>query len=101
MKRKMIWLVLVTMLLALIASAGVVRAQESANYDLTLNSLAGGMQSSEVMTSTAYTLVANFGPMVRISTTNANYELCTGFVCQSDKGFFQIWLPSMDKSDQD
>ena len=101
MKRKMIWLVLVTMLLALIAGAGVVQAQESANYDLTLNSLAGGMQSGAVMTSTTYTLVTNFGPTVRVSISNANYELCTGFVCQSDKGFFQMRLPSLNKSDQD
>lgn len=101
MRRFTLWLVLVTILLALITTAGVVQAQESANYDLSLNSLAGGNHGGKVLTSTSYTLVSNFGTAVRVSVTNANYELCTGFVCQSDKGFFQIRLPTLDKSDQD
>jgi hypothetical protein len=101
MRRKLLWLTLVTLLIALLAGVGVVQAQESPSYDLSLNSLAGGMQGGKTLTSASYTLVVNMGSVIQVSSTSAGYELCSGFVCQSDKSFFQMRLPTLNKSSGD
>ena len=101
LRRKMAWLTLVALLLALLVGVGVAQAQKSANYNLTLNSLAGGNRGGGTMTSASYTLVVSSGTLVRVSTTSPGYELCSGFVCQSNHGFFQVRLPSLNKSATD
>lgn len=98
MRRKLVWLTLITLLLTLLFGVGVVQAQESANYNLMLNSWAGGNSGGSTLTSASYTLVVSTGTHVQVSSTSAGYELCSGFICQSDKGFFQIRLPTLNKS---
>ena len=98
MRRKYVWLALITLLLTLLIGVGVVQAQASANYNMTLNSWAGGNYGGSTLTSASYSLVVSTGTHIQVSSTSAGYELCSGFSCQADKGFFQMRLPALDKS---
>lgn len=98
MRRKVIWLALVAILLTLLIGAGVAQAQELANYNLTLNSLAGGNYGGTTLTSASYTMVVSNGTMIKVSASGAKYSLCSGFICQSDASYFQMHIPSVAKS---
>ncbi len=100
-QRKIAWLTLIALLLTLLVGVGAVQAQKSANYNLALNSLAGGNRGGTMMSSASYTLVVSSGTSIKVSTTSPGYELCTGFVCQSNSTFFQMRLPTLSKSPTD
>lgn len=101
LRRKVAWLTLIAILLTLLVGVGAVQAQKSANYNLTLNSLAGGNRGGGTMSSASYTLVVSNGTLVQVSTTSPGYELCSGFVCQSNQSFFQMRMPALTKSATD
>ena len=96
LKRKIVWLALVSLLLTLLV-AGAVQAQESQNFNATLNSLAGGGYGGGTMESASYKLVVSTGTHIQVSSTSAGYELCSGFICQSNHGFFQMRIPVLSK----
>ena len=54
--RKMLWLSLMTLLLVLVVSAGVAQAQESASYNLNVNSMTGGNYGGGTLSSASYQL---------------------------------------------
>lgn len=98
MKRKLIYFTLITLMLTLFVGVGIVQAQKSNSYNLQLNSLAGGNYGGGTFTSTSYTLVASIGNLVKVRSSSVGYELCSGFICQSDQSFFQLRLPALNKS---
>src|SRR5882757_5972213 len=77
--RKMLWLSLATLLLVLVVSAGVAQAQESANYNLTVNSMAGGNYGGGTLSSASYQLTMSSGNLIHVSTSSPGFELCSGF----------------------
>lgn len=97
MKRKLTWLTITTLLLMMLAGAGIVQAQESTHYNMRLNSLAGGNYGGGTLTSTSYTMVVSLGNLVSVSSSSGGYEMCSGFICQSDKSYFQLRLPALGK----
>lgn len=98
MKRKLIWLTLITLLLTTLVGSDIAQAQKSTHYNLTLNSLAGGNYGGGTFTSDSYTMIVSLGNLINVSSSSAGYELCSGFICQSDKSYFQLRLPAVDKS---
>jgi hypothetical protein len=98
MKRKVLWLALVTLLLIVLVGARVAQAQDSANYNLTLNSWAGGNYGGGSSTSASYTLILSQGSAINVHTSSGGYALCSGFICQSDKSFFQMRIPALQKA---
>jgi uncharacterized membrane protein len=97
-RRKMLWLFWTTLVLALVASAGVAHAQKSASYNVQLSSLAGGNYGGGTLSSTSYSLLISSGNLIRVSSTSTGYELCSGFVCQADHSYFQIRLPAVSNT---
>jgi hypothetical protein len=97
MRGKVVWLAVITLLLTLWVGAGAALAQDSENFNLTLNSWAGGNYGGTTVSSASYSMVISAGTMIKVQSTSAGYQLCSGFICQSDKGFFQIRLPAVEK----
>lgn len=98
MQRKILWLLLGTLLLTASLGSSVAYAQESENYNVMLNTWAGGNYGGTTLTSTSYKLILSSGGAIQVSSTSGGYELCSGFVCQADKGFFDLHLPALTKS---
>lgn len=109
MQNKRLWLPLLSLLFTLTIGAGTnistahaaPHKQESANYNVMLNSWAGGNYSGSTTQSASYMLIISTGGKIDTSTASAGYQLCTGFICQADKGFFQMRLPALAKSPGD
>lgn len=98
MKRKLMWLAIVTLILTLFIGVGIVQAQKSNSYNLKLNSLASSNYGGGTFTSGSYTMTTTIGSLVQVRASSVGYDLCTGFICQSDQSFFQLRLPALDKS---
>jgi hypothetical protein len=100
MRGKGVWLAIVaTLALALTfwIGVGTVQAQESENYNLTLNTWAGGNYGGRVISSASYTMTISTGMLIKTQGVSTGYQLCSGFICQSDKGFAQMWMPMLEK----
>src|SRR5687768_4070247 len=100
MRRKGVWLAAVTTLalvLTLWIGIGTAQAQESENYNVMLNTWAGGNYGGGTASSASYTMTISTGMMIKIQSSSAGYQLCSGFICQADKGFAQMWMPMLEK----
>jgi len=92
------WITFMALFLVLLVSAGVAQAQESAGYNLSVNSVTGGNYGGGTLSSASYHLTMSSGNLIHVSTSSPGFELCSGFICQSNHGFFQTRLPSLQKS---
>lgn len=101
MQRRITLLTVITLMLVLLLGVGVVQAQESENYNVMINSWAGGNYGGGTLSSASYTLVVSMGSHIQVHSTSAGYELCSGFICQLNAGFAEMHLPVLSKSPTD
>ena len=94
------WLWMVTIVLALaIVSGSVVYAQTSERFDLTKRSAVGGDLGGKVMSSASFRLVTGSGGLMETSVSSANFQLCSGYVCDSLSPVPRLHLPALLKGE--
>jgi hypothetical protein len=96
MRNRLVWAALLVLALAL-AGGGVVYAQSSDGFDLTKRSTMGADLGGKVMASESFRLVTGMGGLMETSVTSANFQLCSGYVCDSASPIPKLRLPALQK----
>ncbi len=98
MRNRLLWMGVIVLALALVGG-GVAYAQTSDSFDLTKRSTVGADLGGKVMSSDSFRLVTGSGGLMETSVSSANFQLCSGYVCDTQSPVPRLYLPALLKGE--